>query len=178
VPAKLSRRHATGARRRQAPRVASVGWPACCPPREVTAVVATRTLVGTAAMLAAVVVSAVPASGARSARRERQLTTSSGDAIELFRRPIAVYGREAGQPIYFIYIRLNRPVPRNSNHSPAATVRFGGLGLSRPTDILEHGFPHRVEQPGPLLLRATANPPSERLSADHGAAAPGTAPLR
>lgn len=68
----------------------------------------------------------------RSARRARHLTTTSGEAYKPVGKPIAVYGREAGQPIYFVYIRLNRVVPRNSNGSPAATVRLGGLGLSRP----------------------------------------------
>jgi hypothetical protein len=116
-------------------------------------------------MLAAVALSAVPAGGAPSARRERQLTTSSADAIELVRRPIAVFGREAGQPIYFVYLRLNRPVPRNSNRSPAATVRLGGLGLSRPPTSSSMGFLTASSSPGrycyeqQLTLPQNAYPP-------------------
>ena len=53
---------------------------------------ATRTVVGTAVLIAALAASGTLA--------------SSADAIELVRQPIAVYGREAGQPIYFV----NRPV--------------------------------------------------------------------
>jgi hypothetical protein len=53
---------------------------------------ANRTLVGTAAMVAALVVCGLPASSAAE--------------FKLVREPIAVYGREAGQPIYFV----RRPV--------------------------------------------------------------------
>jgi hypothetical protein len=51
-------------------------------------------------------------------------------AIESCAR-LAVYGREAGQPFYIVYLRLNRAVPSNRGNSPAATVRLGGLGLSQ-----------------------------------------------
>jgi hypothetical protein len=115
--------------------------------QEVTAVAATRTLVGTAAIFAAVVLSAAPASS-RSSRRERDLTAAGGAAFELGGKPIAVYGREAGQPVYFVYIRLNRAVPRNSNHSPAATARLGSLGLSRPPTFSGMGFLTAPSSPG------------------------------
>lgn len=61
-------------------------------------------------------------------------------AFELVRKPIAVYGRDAGQPIYLLYVRLNRPVPRNPSGRPAAAVRLGGLGLSRPPTSSSMGF--------------------------------------
>jgi hypothetical protein len=58
-------------------------------------------------------------------------TTGGFDGYRIVRAPIAVYGREAGQPFYIVYLRLNRAVPSNPGNSPAATVRLGGLGLSQ-----------------------------------------------
>jgi hypothetical protein len=100
-------------------------------------------------MVAAVVPSAATANSAGSAHNARPpLTTTVHEAFKLVREPIAVYGREAGQPIYFVYIRLNRAVPRNSNGSPAATVRLGGLGLSRPPTSSSMGFLKASSSPG------------------------------
>jgi hypothetical protein len=107
-----------------------------------------RTLLGAAAMTAALVVSAAPATSAEWARRDPHVTTTNGEAFKFVRKPIAVYGREAGQPIYFIYVRLNRAVPRNTNGSPAAAVRLGGLGLSRPPTSSSMGFLKATSTPG------------------------------
>lgn len=73
-------------------------------------------------------------------RPDARQRASSAGGVQLVRQPIAAYGREGGQPIYFVYLRLNRPVPRNSNDSPAAAVRLGGLGLSRPPTSSSMGF--------------------------------------
>jgi hypothetical protein len=100
----------------------------------------TRTVIGIAVMIAVLAVCAASAGSAASPREVRHMTATDGQVFRLVREPIAVYGREAGQPIYFVYIRLNRGVPRNSNGSPAATVRLGGLGLSRPPTSSSMGF--------------------------------------
>jgi hypothetical protein len=60
----------------------------------------------------------------------RARAASGVDGYRNVRTPIAVYGRQAGQPFYTVYLRLNRAVPSNPGNSPAAAVRLGGLGLS------------------------------------------------
>jgi hypothetical protein len=90
-----------------------------------------RTLPGVVAIVAALAAPAALASTAAAADARR---------VELVRQPIAVYGREAGQPIYFVFLRLHPAVPRNSDGSPAAAVRLGGLGLSQPPTSSSMGF--------------------------------------
>ena len=74
---------------------------------------------------------ALTLAGAGSATTAVAHAASGIDGFRLVRTPIAVYGREAGQPIYTVYLRLNRAVPSNPGNSPAAAVRLGGLGLSQ-----------------------------------------------
>jgi len=50
-------------------------------------------------------------------------------SFRLAGEPIAVYGREAGEPVYYVFVRLNRELPRTTSGGPAAAVRLGGIGL-------------------------------------------------
>lgn len=97
-----------------------------------------RTLPGIVAFVAALAAPAALASTA--APTDARQSATAARRVELVRQPIAVYGREAGQPIYFVFLRLNPAVPRNSNGSPAAVVRLGGLGLSQPPTSSSMGF--------------------------------------
>ena len=106
-----------------------------------------RVLLGAATIVAAFALLVDLTTSARSADVVGRSTTTS-EAFRLLRTPIAVYGREAGQPIYFVYIRLNRAVPRNSNGSPGAAVRLGGLGLSQPPTSSSMGFLTAPSRPG------------------------------
>lgn len=108
---------------------------------ERTRLLAAATIVAAFAMLVG------STDSARSAGVAGRSTTTT-EAFKLLRTPIAVYGREAGQPIYFVYIRLNRAVPRNSNGSLGAAVRLGGLGLSQPPTSSSMGFLTAPSRPG------------------------------
>lgn len=92
-------------------------------------------VVGLAAALTGV--AALPSAAAPPSSRQSAIEVGS---VELVRPAIAVYGREAGQPVYFVFLRLNRAVPRNSNGSPAAAVRLGGLGLGHAPTSSSMGF--------------------------------------
>ena len=96
-----------------------------------------RTLPGIVAFVAALAASAASASTAATEARQR---ATAARTVELVRQPIAIYGREAGKPIYFVFLRLHPAVPRNSNGSPAAAVRLGGLGLGQPPTSSSMGF--------------------------------------
>jgi hypothetical protein len=113
--------------------------------QEVTRVYMMLTRLGLAIGVAMTVLAVAAMDAAGVVDRARPREPAAG--FTLVGTPIAVYGRDVGQPIYFVYVRLSRAVPRNSNGSLAAAVRLGGLGLSRPPTSSSMGFlsaPSRV----------------------------------